>query len=606
MLLRIPVLGVFFAALLLGASVARAENEGQDDLDRATEKKLSADSIEDLTQVIDLCEGALKKGLDATNTQFAKNMLTGTLMQRATFKSQRLAQRRPRNWSSLRNEIFDDLNKALENDPKLAAAHILKVQLYILGDDLNPPKKKEALKSAEDALECSKDQIEEHVQALRLIATLTDSMEKRTEMLDRAIKLAPNNVGLLKDDAKHLLQVRQPEKAVEILDNGIKNDPEDPELRLLRGFALLMSKKTDDAVSAFGDAIRLAPDSPLPYLYRAQLYAQLKKNDEAIADISHALDLDGNNVQAILLRARVFAQDKKNDEALVDIRRALELDSNNLIAILLRAQVHQQKGDLDAARADVDEALKDRPGSTDALAMRAILAVGSGDYSQAISDFDKLAKIAPKNEQLQIQLGMLHALNKQPRKAIERYSEALAIKPNEFAALRGRADSYLNVGKHAEAIVDYEAALKLKPTDSGVLNNLAWVLATSPEDKVRDGKRSVELGSKAAKETEYKQAHILSTLAAGYAEAGDFDKAIEWSKKAVEVGSEDTETTSQLKKELTSYEEKKPWREKQIIEDKEDTSPDSGSSAGSSVQREPATGRDKDSSAAKQPPTRTE
>ena len=48
--------------------------------------------------------------------------------------------------------------------------------------------------------------------------------------------------------------------------------------------------------------------------------------------------------------------------------------------------------------------------------------------------------------------------------------------------------------------------------------------------------RSIELATKAADLTEHKQAHILSTLAAGYAETGDFKKAIEWSEKAVAIG----------------------------------------------------------------------
>ncbi len=92
-----------------------------------------------------------------------------------------------------------------------------------------------------------------------------------------------------------------------------------------------------------------------------------------------------------------------------------------------------------------------------------------------------------------------------------------------------------------------------------MLNNLAWVLATSPEDELRDGGRAVELAKQACEVTEYKQAHILSTLAAGYAESGDFDHAVDWSQKAVALGAD--EMKEQLKKELESYQAKKPWRE---------------------------------------------
>ena len=99
---------------------------------------------------------------------------------------------------------------------------------------------------------------------------------------------------------------------------------------------------------------------------------------------------------------------------------------------------------------------------------------------------------------------------------------------------------------------------------SSLLNNLSWLLATSPEDGVRDGERALELGLKACELTNYAEAHILSTLAAAYAEKGDFEKAIEFATKAVDIGKkEESEQLEQLEGELKSYQEKKPWREKQ-------------------------------------------
>jgi tetratricopeptide (TPR) repeat protein len=109
-------------------------------------------------------------------------------------------------------------------------------------------------------------------------------------------------------------------------------------------------------------------------------------------------------------------------------------------------------------------------------------------------------------------------------------------------------------------------ALKIQPEDSGLLNNLAWVLATSPEDELRDGQRALELATKACELTDYEEAHILSTLASTYAELGDFDTAVKWSEKAVEAG--EGETKNQLKEELESYREQKPWREKQETKEK--------------------------------------
>ncbi len=92
-----------------------------------------------------------------------------------------------------------------------------------------------------------------------------------------------------------------------------------------------------------------------------------------------------------------------------------------------------------------------------------------------------------------------------------------------------------------------------------MLNNLAWVLSTSTDDKVRDGPQAIVLANKACELTKFKEAYILSTLAAGYAESGKFKTAIEWSQKAVALGQDSMKDA--LKKELKSYEAGKPWRE---------------------------------------------
>jgi tetratricopeptide (TPR) repeat protein len=180
----------------------------------------------------------------------------------------------------------------------------------------------------------------------------------------------------------------------------------------------------------------------------------------------------------------------------------------------------------------------------------------------------------PTNAEYRLQLATYLVGDKRPRKAIEALTDVIEGQTDttdedqrsiKADALRARGDALLSVGKHAEAVSDYLEALKLDPDDTGVLNNLAWVLATSPEDNVRNAAKSIEYGTKACDLTKYEKPHILSTLAAGYAEKGDWETAIKWSSKAVELGVKEDDVNDQLKKELESYKEKKPWREKQDI-----------------------------------------
>ena len=180
---------------------------------------------------------------------------------------------------------------------------------------------------------------------------------------------------------------------------------------------------------------------------------------------------------------------------------------------------------------------------------------------------EKLSDAMPDQPELKLQLALYYVFDSQPRAAIAAYDQVLEDDSDNFGALRGRGDAYLNIGKHAEAINDFESALKLDSEDPSLLNNLAWVLATSPESEVRNGERAIELATKACELTDYEAPHILSTLAAAFAETGNFENAIKWSEQAVEM--DDPENGPQLEKELASYREGQPWREKQSIQDRE-------------------------------------
>jgi tetratricopeptide (TPR) repeat protein len=314
----------------------------------------------------------------------------------------------------------------------------------------------------------------------------------------------------------------------------------------------------------------------------AEALANLEKYEEAIKQASLAIETAPKMTQAYTLRARIFAMEDKVDEALNDLNSAIDLDPGDLQALLVRAELHLLKEKYDAARKDVESAMRARPGLAMAVLLRSRISSAEGHdakekkkktlsrikFAAAMQDIRLLISHDPENVEWQMQLAFLHSADGQPRKAISVLNQAVKKHDDSARAYRSRADAYLSVGKHAEAIKDYEKSIELDPKFEGALNNLAWVLATSPKDEVRDGKRALELAKKACEVTEYKASYILSTLASAHAELGDFEEAIKWSKKAVEL-SED-HLKEQLGDELKSYEEGKPWRELQETEENPD------------------------------------
>jgi hypothetical protein len=102
--------------------------------------------------------------------------------------------------------------------------------------------------------------------------------------------------------------------------------------------------------------------------------------------------------------------------------------------------------------------------------------------------------------------------------------------------------------------------IRLEPDNATASNALSWLLATCPEAASRDGKRAVELGTKACELTGWKVALCIETLAAAHAEAGDFAKAIEMQEKANGLH-DDAEAREKGEKRLALYRKGKPFRD---------------------------------------------
>jgi tetratricopeptide (TPR) repeat protein len=532
----LPLAFLSCALFVFAARVWAGDNEGQDDLDKATEKKLSSETIEDLSEVLKLCESAMKKGLSPANTQFANDLYTSTLLQRGTVLTQAVFD--PRNGPNprakqLRETALLDLEKVVTRDPKSGTANLMIAKL----ESLSGGNREKALRAADQAVTLINKADEPALAAAALVAraTILDDPKKQEADLVEALKLKPDDLEALRTRALFYISQKKYEPALSDLDSLIKTEPSNPRLFEVRGMVLFQLKQPEKAIESFNKAIQMQPGQIGPFISRARARAQVKDTKGALEDLKTALNMEPDNITVLLARARIY----------------------------------QTMGDLKNAKADVEAALKNRPDPEDTLAARAMLAAlaaGAGDMDEAISECEELLKIAPKNSRLLAQIGLLYEFNKQSNKAIEKFTEALANSDKkDFDLYRHRGDAYLNIGKHAEAIKDYEEAYKLKPDDSGLLNNFAWVLATSPDEKIRDGKRSIEMGLKACKLTGFEKSHILSTLAAGYAETADFDNAIKYSQQAVERAPNDPEVTAetkeQLNKELDNYKHKKPVRE---------------------------------------------
>jgi tetratricopeptide (TPR) repeat protein len=264
---------------------------------------------------------------------------------------------------------------------------------------------------------------------------------------------------------------------------------------------------------------------------------------------------------------------------------------NNLGIVLF------QKGDIDDAIAHYRTTLEMEPNFWDAEYNLGIALLSKGQVDEAIGHCTKAVGIAPNDPDAQVALG--NALLQKGRidDAIVHYQKALTIRPDYFLAHHSlghaflekgeldaaifhcraalliqpeNADGHTNLaialdekGQTAEAIQHYQKALEISPQSISALNNLAWLMATCSNASFRNGAKAIELATQANQLSGGTNTLVLRTVAAAYAENGQFGKAIELARAAMQLArtQSDNSLAATLQQEIVLYELALPYRE---------------------------------------------
>jgi tetratricopeptide (TPR) repeat protein len=184
----------------------------------------------------------------------------------------------------------------------------------------------------------------------------------------------------------------------------------------------------------------------------------------------------------------------------------------------------------------------------------------TGNTAEGLKDYAEAIRLNPTAASWYGNRGLIHLEAKKVDDAIADFTSAIDLSPTNEVCYRNRALAYSRKKDWARAAADYEKVVELDPESAVALNGLAWLLCTASDDKVRDGKRAVELAKKACDLTEHKTGGYLDTLAAAYAEVGEFAKAVEWQEKALKAGDLPVKDVDGARQRLELYKAKKPYR----------------------------------------------
>ena len=186
-----------------------------------------------------------------------------------------------------------------------------------------------------------------------------------------------------------------------------------------------------------------------------------------------------------------------------------------------------------------------------------------GDFQAA---YDKPpAPPVPTGSPRQIKFPISNVLvgRRQVDEAIAHFQKAVEIMPDNINVRRNLKVTLSQRQKTLKALAERRELLRSRPKDVTLLNGTAWLLATDPNACVRNGPEAIELAQRAIELSEGKRPEILATLAAAYAEAGQFAKALETARKALDLAKQHNQPApaKAIQAMIRLYEVGAPFRE---------------------------------------------
>ncbi len=292
-------------------------------------------------------------------------------------------------------------------------------------------------------------------------------------------------------------------------------------------------------------------------------------------------------------RAMFFQKRKRYDEAIVAWRQVLATDPEDAVASRSLAAALLATGDLEEAAAqtrktrevELHKEVENHPGNQEPHNELGVLLLDGGQPAEALAELRQAVALGPGSAaahtnlgralaaageperaraeleqavQLQsgyapahYQLGVVLASEGKMVEAVGHWREAVKCDPADPQAQEALAAALYAQGETAEALAHWRSAIDLAPTDAAALRQAAWILATSSQASLRNGPEALALAVRAAEVSGTRDAAVLDTLAAAYAESGRFADAVLTAQRALALA--DATLAESLKRRIAGY-----------------------------------------------------
>jgi tetratricopeptide (TPR) repeat protein len=394
-------------------------------------------------------------------------------------------------------------------------------------------------------------------------------LTKKSEY-DAAIAEWAKALAMQSDDARAhygfgqtLLRAGRVDDAIVQFRESIRFDQHYAEAHNGLGAALGRAGHADESMAQFRLALDANPNYAEAHNNLGSALLAEHSLPEAVLQFQSALEDNPDFAEAHNNLGYAYAAEGHVDEALGEYRKAIAIDPSYAFAYNNMGLAMATKGNLDDAIAGFTKAVELDPANAGAEDNLGHALMAKGDVDESIPHFKKALDLGPETAEYHTNLGIALAKKGQMADAIPHFERALALSPDAANARYYLGKALVMKGQGGEGLAYWRQALSKDPDNLQVLNDTAWVLATSSDATLRNGNAALPLAEHAVELTSAHEPAILGTLAAVYAETGRFDKAIELEKRAAELATQqgNAALAQSLDARLALYQDKTPIRQ---------------------------------------------
>ncbi len=415
----------------------------------------------------------------------------------------RRAQTRGYNINDLSGALID-LNKAIELDPQLSVAYLLRANFLsqqnqdnyaqIAEESKLQSKSDQALLTDSSSKEAPKDTNKPIVQPVQ------DSWQEQVlSDYNKAIELDSYNSQYFASRGAFYAKIGNQQQFKQDFEQALRLAPDDAYVYQIRGQAYYSLGEIEKSVADYTEALRLAPEYRHEFfLSRGQAFHQEGKYEEAISDYTEAINFNPNFVVAYLYRGNAYSQLKEQQKAFQDFDKALQLTPKNSWIYAWRGDAYFNQGEIDKGYQEYQKAISLSSELADIYYNnRANLFVKLGEYPKAITDYSQAIKLKPNNYQYYLSRAEAYEELDNDNAVVSDYAKVIELSPNKAYYYNKRANLYYRQEQYEKSVSDYTKAISLNREDPTYYTNRASAYRYSGKSDLalKDYAQAIEVAS---------------------------------------------------------------------------------------------------------------